>query len=233
MRTLASYAVQTLGLARLGILYPDDAYGRSFMTTFTDEATRAGATVVRTNAYRPGQPSFAPQTAAVRGVGERDGIQAVFIPDGARHRREGRGGGARRRRRRSSCSAPRAGTSPPCWPRPARASTARCSPTASSSARGTPSTTDFVARFRALNGCDPTRFRGAGLRRRHAGARGRSRKGARTRGAVLQYLRAVSGYRGAGSIRLRRRRAQTGPGAAAGPRRHVATVSRSAATSSE
>ena len=45
MRALADYAVHTLGLSRFGILYPDDAYGRSYLSAFSDEATkRAGAT---------------------------------------------------------------------------------------------------------------------------------------------------------------------------------------------
>ena len=64
---------------------------------------------------------------------------------------------------------------------------------------GTPSTTDFVARFRALNGHDPSGFEAqaydAGMLVREAVA-----QGARSRGAVLQYLRAVTGYRGAGTI---------------------------------
>jgi ABC-type branched-subunit amino acid transport system substrate-binding protein len=198
MRTLAGYAVQTLGLARLGVLYPDDAYGRSFMTAFTDEATRAGATLVRTNMYSAGQPSFAEQAAAVRGWASADGIQAVFIPDAAPT--------AVKVAAAARGAAPQIqllGTES--WNEPAVLAAAGKGIDGAIFAdsffigAGTPSTTDFVARFRALNSRDPTGFEAqaydAGMLVREAIA-----QGARTRGAVLQYLRGVSGYRGAGSI---------------------------------
>jgi branched-chain amino acid transport system substrate-binding protein len=64
---------------------------------------------------------------------------------------------------------------------------------------GTPSTSDFVSRFRAQNGHDPSGVEAqaydAGMLVREAIAHG-----ARSRGAVLQALREVTQYRGAGSI---------------------------------
>jgi ABC-type branched-subunit amino acid transport system substrate-binding protein len=198
MRTLASYAVQTLGLVRLGVLFPDDAYGRSFMTAFSDEATRAGATVVRTNTYQTGQASFGPQAAAVRGWVSADGIQAVFIPDAAPTAvkvAEAARGAAPQIQLLGSES----------WNDPAVLAAAGKGIDGAVFAdsffigSGTPSTTDFVARFRALNGRDPTGFEAraydAGMLVREAIG-----QGARTRGAVLQYLRNLNGYRGAGSI---------------------------------
>jgi hypothetical protein len=138
MRALAAYAVRTLGLQRLGILYPDDAYGRSFAGSFRDEATRVGAALVKSSAYRPGAQTFAPQTAAVSAWVSGDGVQGVFIPDAAPVAVKRSPPRCAPRRRRSNCSARRAGTSPTSSPPPARASTARCSPTASSSAPARP-----------------------------------------------------------------------------------------------
>lgn len=83
MRLLADYAVVRQGYTRLGIVYPDDGYGRSYMQAFRSAAQQAGATAVKTNAYRPGQPSFGPQAAATGAWARADGVQAVFIPDDA------------------------------------------------------------------------------------------------------------------------------------------------------
>jgi ABC-type branched-subunit amino acid transport system substrate-binding protein len=198
MRTLANYAVQTLGLSRLGVLYPDDAYGRSFMSAFTDEANRAGAATVKSNAYRPGQESFGPQTAAVRAWVSGDNVQAVFIPDAAATAVK-----VAAAAREAAPQIQLLGTES--WNDPAVLAAAGKNVDGALFAdsffigSGTPSTTDFVARFRALNGHDPSGFEAqaydAGMLVREAIA-----QGARTRGAVLQYLRAVSGYRGAGTI---------------------------------
>ena len=203
MRALAGYAVHTLGLARFGVLYPDDAYGRGYLSAFTDEAKSAGATSVKSSPYRPGQPSFAAQAASVRAWVSGDSVQAVFIPDAAPT--------AVKVAEAVRSAAPQLqllGTES--WNQPDVLASAAGRVDGAVFAdsffvgAGTPSTTDFVTRFRAQNGYDPTGFEAraydAGMLVREALA-----QGARSRGAVLQYLRAVSGYQGAGSI---------GPGAA-------------------
>jgi ABC-type branched-subunit amino acid transport system substrate-binding protein len=198
MRALAAYAVRTLGLQRLGILYPDDAYGRSFAGTFRDEATRVGAALVKSNAYRPGAQTFAPQTAAVAAWVSADGVQGVFIPDAAPV--------AVKVAAAARTAAPQIqllGTES--WNQPDILATAGKSIDGAVFAdsffvgSGTPSTADFVSRFRAENNYDPSGFEAqaydAGMLTREAIA-----KGARTRGAVLQFLRAVTRYEGASAI---------------------------------
>jgi ABC-type branched-subunit amino acid transport system substrate-binding protein len=198
MTALANYAVHTLGLNRLGVLYPDDTYGRSFLTVFSDEATQAGAIVVKSNGYRPGQESFGPQTTAVGTWVKSDGVQAVFIPDAAPTAVK-----VAAAARQAAPQIQLLGTES--WNEPDVLSAAGRGIDGAVFAdsffigSGTPSTSDFVARFRALNGHDPSGFEAqaydAGMLVREAVA-----QGARSRGAVLQYLRAVTGYRGAGTI---------------------------------
>ena len=198
MRALADYAVHTLGLSRLGVLYPDDNYGRGYLSAFTDEAKRAGATLVRSSSYRPGEPSSAAQAAMVRAWVSGDNVQAVFIPDGAAT--------AVKVAAAVRSAAPQLqllGTESWNQPDVLAAAAGRVDGAVFADSffigAGTPSTTDFVTRFRADNGRDPTGFEAraydAGMLVREAIA-----QGARSRGAVLQYLRAVSGYQGAGSI---------------------------------
>lgn len=198
MRTLADYTVHTLGLARLGILYPDDTYGRSFMTTFHDQATRAGAALVKANAYRPGQESFGPQTAAVKAWVSGDGVQAIFIPDAAPTAVK-----VAAAAREAAPQIQLLGTESWNQPDVLAAAGARVDGVIFADSffvgSGTPSTSDFVTRFRAQNGYDPTGFEAqaydAGMLAREAIA-----QGSRTRGAVLQYLRGVTRYQGAGTI---------------------------------
>jgi branched-chain amino acid transport system substrate-binding protein len=198
MHALADYAVHTLGLARFGVLYPDDPYGRGYLAAFSDEATRAGAALVKSSPYRPGQPSFSPQAATTKTWVSNDGIQAVFIPDAAST--------AIKVAEAARSAAPQLqllGTES--WNQPDVLATAGGRVDGAVFAdsffvgAGTPSTTDFVTRFRAQNGYDPSGFEAqaydAGMLVREAIA-----KGARTRGGVLEFLRAVNGYQGASSI---------------------------------
>ncbi len=56
--TLASYAVKDLGLSRLAIFYPNNAYGTAMMSAFREEAQRLGGKVRRVQAYRTDQTDF-------------------------------------------------------------------------------------------------------------------------------------------------------------------------------
>ncbi|NPV05902.1 MAG: penicillin-binding protein activator [Syntrophaceae bacterium] len=56
--TLASYAVKDLGLTRLAIFYPDNAYGTAMMNAFRAEAQRLGGKVRRVQPYRTDQTDF-------------------------------------------------------------------------------------------------------------------------------------------------------------------------------
>lgn len=198
MQMLADYAVHALGFTRLGVLYPDDGYGRGYLEAFSSQATSDGATVVRSRAYRAGQGSFAGEGAAVAAWVRDDGVQAVFIPDTAAT--------AVRVAEAARSAAPHIallGTDSWNQPEVLAAAGKRIDGAVFTDSffigAGTPSTSDFVARFRAQSGYDPTATEAqaydAGVLVREALA-----QGARSRGAVLQFLRGVTEYRGAGSI---------------------------------
>jgi ABC-type branched-subunit amino acid transport system substrate-binding protein len=55
---LARYAVQTRKHLDLGIVYPDDNYGRTVWTAFQAEADRLGARVMVTDRYSPRNPDL-------------------------------------------------------------------------------------------------------------------------------------------------------------------------------
>jgi len=195
---LVDHTVHTLGLTKLGVLYPDNDYGRSYMTTFRDEANRAGAALVKSSAYRPDPSSVAPLAATVKGWASTDGVQAIFIPDSAPTA--------------VKIAAAARGVAPQIqllgtesWNQPDVLASAGSGIDGAIFAdsffigSGTPSTADFVTRFRAQNGHDPSGIEAqaydAGMLVREAIA-----QGARTRGAVLQFLRGVTDYQGAGTI---------------------------------
>jgi ABC-type branched-subunit amino acid transport system substrate-binding protein len=52
-QSLAAYAVGRLGITRAVILYPDEAYGRTFMALFHEEFLNRGGQVLDTLAYSP------------------------------------------------------------------------------------------------------------------------------------------------------------------------------------
>lgn len=189
MSVLATYAVNQMGLQRFGVLYPDDAYGRSYMNSFRDAAQAAGATLVRTNAYRPGGESFGPQAAAVKAWTGADAVQAVFIPDAAPTavRVAGAARGA----------APQIallGTESWNQADVLAAAGARIDGAvfADSFFAESPGSADFVQRFHSQNGYPPTSLEAqgydAGMLVREAIA-----QGAQSRGAMLQSLRTATG----------------------------------------
>ena len=59
VKTLATYAVDELGLKRFAILYPDEKYGTTFMNLFWDEVTAHRGTVVGAEVYNPRHTDFA------------------------------------------------------------------------------------------------------------------------------------------------------------------------------
>ncbi len=59
-QSLAAYAVGRLGITRAVILYPDEAYGRTFMALFREEFLNRGGQVLDTLAYSPEAVDFSP-----------------------------------------------------------------------------------------------------------------------------------------------------------------------------
>jgi ABC-type branched-subunit amino acid transport system substrate-binding protein len=199
MRVLAAYAVGRRGYRHLGILYPDDGYGRSYMEAFRAAAQQAGASAVKTNAYRPGQQTFAAQQAATAAWVKNENVQAVFIPDAAEA-----AVAVAAAVRTAAPGIALLGTES--WNQPATLAAAGASvdgavfadsfvadPARSTSA-------DFVSRFHSQNGYQPSGYEAssydAGMLVREAIA-----GGARSRGALLEALRQTTRYEGAGSLR--------------------------------
>jgi ABC-type branched-subunit amino acid transport system substrate-binding protein len=59
VKTLVSYFVQHIGLRDFAIMYPQEVYGRTFMSLFWDEVIRQGGRIQGVEAYEPQQTDFA------------------------------------------------------------------------------------------------------------------------------------------------------------------------------
>ncbi len=85
-RTLASYAVKNLGLTRLVVFYPENAYGTTMMNAFRAEAQRLGGKVRRVQSYNPDQTDFSTEIRklaalkAPRPAAKKKGAEAVKAP---------------------------------------------------------------------------------------------------------------------------------------------------------
>jgi ABC-type branched-subunit amino acid transport system substrate-binding protein len=58
VQTLTSFSVESLGLFRFAILYPDETYGITFMNLFWDHLLETGGQVVAVESYKPDQTDF-------------------------------------------------------------------------------------------------------------------------------------------------------------------------------
>ncbi len=58
VQTIVSFTVESLGLGRFAILYPDETYGLTYMNLFWDQLLESGKTVVGVESYRPDQTDF-------------------------------------------------------------------------------------------------------------------------------------------------------------------------------
>ncbi len=58
VQAIASFTVESLGLSRFAILYPDENYGITFMNLFWDQLLELGGKVVGVQAYNPKQTDF-------------------------------------------------------------------------------------------------------------------------------------------------------------------------------
>jgi ABC-type branched-subunit amino acid transport system substrate-binding protein len=83
MGSLLDYAMAKARLRRFGVLYPNDAYGKEFLSAFRSEADRRGAQVIGAEAYPPGTTSLGAEVNTLREWRERRNLQAIFLPDGA------------------------------------------------------------------------------------------------------------------------------------------------------
>jgi branched-chain amino acid transport system substrate-binding protein len=73
---IAQFAVSSLGLFDLAVIYPQDAYGEGLSRIFRDRATSLGGRVIAMKGYELGTTDFRDQISAVKASAP----QAVFIP---------------------------------------------------------------------------------------------------------------------------------------------------------
>ena len=73
---IADFAVSSLGLFDIAIIYPKDAYGEGLSKIFKDVATSGGGRVLVTVGYEAGTTDFKKQILAVKASSP----QAIFIP---------------------------------------------------------------------------------------------------------------------------------------------------------
>jgi branched-chain amino acid transport system substrate-binding protein len=78
---LAEYATGTMGLNRIGVLYPADGYGTGLSQAFREEMEKRNGRVVGTLAYSPGAREFSVELLTVQKWAGDDAVQGVFIPD--------------------------------------------------------------------------------------------------------------------------------------------------------
>ena len=65
---VANYAVQTLGLSRLAILYPSNATGKTMSEIFHQRAAALGARIIRKSSYPSDATDFGRQIRALGGM---------------------------------------------------------------------------------------------------------------------------------------------------------------------
>lgn len=80
---LSRFAVKELELSRFGILHPGDVYGSVLAEAFKREVARNNARVVGMQSYPAGAREFAVERLSVKQWHEKDGLEAVFLPDSA------------------------------------------------------------------------------------------------------------------------------------------------------
>jgi ABC-type branched-subunit amino acid transport system substrate-binding protein len=81
--TLLDYAMEKMRLRRFGVVYPNDPYGKEFLSAFRSGVERRGGATVGIAAYPPTTQSIADEIGTVRKWRDTQNVQAVFLPDTA------------------------------------------------------------------------------------------------------------------------------------------------------
>jgi len=68
VQTLISFSVESLGLLRFAILYPEETYGITFMNLFWDQLLESGGQVVAVESYKPDQTDFSAAIKKLAGL---------------------------------------------------------------------------------------------------------------------------------------------------------------------
>jgi ABC-type branched-subunit amino acid transport system substrate-binding protein len=67
VQTLVTYFVRDLGMRDFAVLYPNEPYGKTFLTLFWDEVARQGGRMTAVEAYAPGQTDFSATIKKLKG----------------------------------------------------------------------------------------------------------------------------------------------------------------------
>jgi ABC-type branched-subunit amino acid transport system substrate-binding protein len=196
--TVIQYATSRLGATRFGVLYPDDGYGQAFLGAFSDEVRAHGATLVGSKAYTPSSRSFGGEVAAVRGWIDSQGLQAVFIPDAA-PTATALATAVRQVAPDVVLLGSESWNDAPLIAQAGAAIDGAVFVDTFHAGGGDAATDAFVSRFRSRSGTAPTVFEAQAY---DAGMLVRSAvdNGATTRAALLDQLRTVQSYEGAGRL---------------------------------
>ncbi len=85
MRTLMEYALKNFGISKMGVLYPNEPFGRRVAQLYSEEAKNLGVTIVNMASYPPDDPlRWSDIVAEFLYAGQenaQDSFQAVFLPD--------------------------------------------------------------------------------------------------------------------------------------------------------
>jgi len=87
IRFLVSYTMETLGLQRFAILYPDDQYGKKYMNIFWDEVEARKGLITAAESYSRDRTDFSTEIKKLAGIFYTESrkpvldFQALFIPD--------------------------------------------------------------------------------------------------------------------------------------------------------
>jgi ABC-type branched-subunit amino acid transport system substrate-binding protein len=196
--TVIDYASTRLGVRRFGVLYPDDGYGRAFVEAFGAEVQQRGGTLVGKKSYPAGNRSFGGEIAAVRGWIDAGGLQAVFIPDAA-PTATALATALRQVAPELVLLGSESWNDAPLIAQAGSAIDGAVFVDTFYPGGGDAGTEAFVSRFRSRAGTSPTVFEAqaydAGMLVRRAIEQGGS-----TRSALLEQLRAVRSYEGAGRL---------------------------------
>jgi len=68
VQALTSFSVESLGLRRFAILYPEETYGITFMNLFWDQLLEEGGQVVAVESYKPDQTDFSDSIKKLAGL---------------------------------------------------------------------------------------------------------------------------------------------------------------------
>jgi ABC-type branched-subunit amino acid transport system substrate-binding protein len=68
IRRLVDYAMDKLGMAKFGVIYPEDKYGQELTKYFWEEVLKKGGDITAVESYETGQTDFRDQVKKILGV---------------------------------------------------------------------------------------------------------------------------------------------------------------------